>query len=215
MIQVILIDTETNGLPLNRFAPYSMHTAYPAVLQLSWAIYTIDGTSMEAGESRDITIALNPAIPWNAEAAAIHKIPEEVARQGTPAKEAFQEFATILAKMDVVIAHNLSFDKPVLRAAAYAEGIRDLWPRISEFCTMRSFRDICCLPSEHGHDSYKLPRLNELYTWCYGHPFDISGNVMHTSKSDTQCLADCLRSLLAKGCVEVCGHTLRAIPSVP
>lgn len=218
-LRILLLDTETNGLPKNRYAPISEAGVWPAILQLSWATFTVTGTTMTAGASRDIGVALDSTVCWDADAAKVHGITEIEARQGVPAQEAFRALAAALRDVDVVVAHNLAFDKPVIRAAAYAEWIRgggaelrDVWPaRIREFCTMTATRDLVRIPSPYygapGSSNptgkFKVPRLNELYTWLFGHVYDISGAVLHTSSSDTHCLSQCLSELLHRGLVVV------------
>ncbi len=225
-LRILLLDTETNGLPLVPQAPAAEWKLYPAILQLSWAIYTLDtGRQIGLPESkRDIGIALHPSIPWNAESAAVHGLTEFEGRRGTPAADALQELATALAGVDVVIAHNLVFDKAIIRAAGYAEAdrggpstLRSLWPRgIAELCTMRATRDLIRIPSPYyGPESgrWKAPKLNELYTWLYGHTYDVSGGIMHTSKADTHCLAQCVTALLRRGLLVVDGRRLVVAPA--
>ena len=208
-LRILLLDTETNGLPRNRYAPIAIAGNWPAVLQLSWGVYELapDSRTLITGEKRDIGLALDPAIPWDTGAAAIHGISEAEARRGTPPLRAFTELYRVLREVDVVVAHNLSFDKPVLRAAAYAVGLKDLWPAatIQEFCTMEATRGILRLPLPSAPTSgrFKAPRLNELYTWLYGHVYDMSGAVLHTAASDTHCLEQCLQGLLQRGIVRV------------
>lgn len=216
-MRILLLDTETNGLPQGRQVPASEWRLYPAILQLSWVTYTIDVAGRQVGlpeSKRDIGLALHPSIPWNAEAAAIHGLSEFEGRRGTPAAEALGELAVALAGVDVVIAHNLAFDKSVIRAAGYAEAdrggpasLRSLWPRgIAELCTMRTTQDIVRIPSPYyGPESgrWKAPKLNELYAWIYGHTYDVSGGIMHTSKADTHCLTQCVSGLLRKGLLVV------------
>lgn len=211
MTKILLIDTETNGLPKNRFAPISETDAYPAVLQLSWSLFTMTGNELVHDHSRDITVALDPSVAWDTGAAAVHGISESDARSGTSPHDAYTELAAILDKTDIVVAHNLSFDKPVIRAAGYVCGIRNLWKSsIKEFCTMRATRDLCRLPAMRP-DAYKLPKLNELHSFLFGHPYDVSGNVLHTSKSDVDCLARCLTMLLQKGHVVLRNGELIAV----
>lgn len=228
--RILLFDTETNGLPKNKNAPHTMPEAWPAILQLSWEIYTVQssGRGLQLESKRDHIMALHPSILWNAGAAAIHGITEEACRQGTPAATALLEFADILRSVDIVIAHNLGFDKPVVRAAAYAESmrttdtgvatrLRQLWPSgIQDICTMRETRDLVCIPSPYytanphlkrdpNATVWKMPRLNELYEWVYGHPYDIQGESMHNSRYDTHCLSRCVEGLLRKGYAQITG----------
>jgi len=205
-MQILLLDTETNGLPKNRFAPPSEFNAFPAILQLSWAIYTVEGDRLTLVENRDIGIRLEPGVVWDAGAAKIHGLTETEARHGTPALEALTAFRDAILPVDMVIAHNLAFDKPVIRAAGYAVGLRNLWPTgIKELCTLKATTAIVKLPATAAQAKYvdlgpyKAPKLNELYAWLYGHAYDISGSVLHTAKSDVHCLAQCIAGLLRKG----------------
>jgi DNA polymerase III epsilon subunit-like protein len=213
-MKLLLLDTETNGLPTNRYAPPSCTEAFPAILQLSWSLFTVAGAkSLRLEESRDRSIALPPEVPYNAGAGAIHGISEAAARQGCSALEAFTELAEVFKRVDCIVAHNLSFDRPVLRAAAYAVGLRDLWPpssKVQEFCTMREMRDLCCLGGGSVEGVYKLPSLNELYNFLYGHVYDVSGAKLHSSRSDTHCLGRCVEGLLRRGALTVSGSRLVA-----
>jgi DNA polymerase III epsilon subunit-like protein len=206
-IRILLLDTETNGLPKNRYAPPSTPNNWPAILQLSWATYMLspDGRTLTQESVRDLGLALPADEPWNPDAAAVHGISEAEARSGTPVREGLLELQTALHTANVVVAHNLAFDKPILRAAAHRVGIRDFWPSrglggIQELCTMEGTRDLLRLPSSHEKATrWKAPRLNELHTWLFGYPFDISGATLHSSASDVQCLASCLTALLHRG----------------
>jgi DNA polymerase III subunit alpha len=226
MLRILLLDTETNGLPQARQAPVAEWQLYPAILQLSWAIYTLDSAGRQLGLpeiKRDIGVALHPSIPWNAEAAAVHGLTEYEGRRGTPAAEALGELAAALAGVDVVIAHNLDFDKAVIRAAGHAESarggsatLRTLWPGgIAELCTMRATKGLMKIPSPYyGPESgkWKAPKLNELYAWLYGHTYDVSGAVMHTAKTDTHCLSQCVAALLRRGLLVVHDRFLVVAP---
>ena len=213
VLTILLLDTETNGLPKNRFAPPSDYDAYPAILQLSWAIYTVDGSKLTSVKSRDIGVRLDSGIPWDAGAAKIHGLTELEARQGTSATDALTELAAALRAVDVVVAHNMAFDKPVIRAAGYRTGVaelRQLWPtNIKELCTMKATKDLVQIPATAAQAKYadlgpyKSPKLNELYAWLYGHVYDISGATLHSARSDTHCLSQCLAGLLQKGHIVV------------
>ena len=219
-MKVVIFDTETNGLPKNRYAPPSQTDAFPAVIQLSWAVYNITGTTMTAGPKQDVTLGLAPEIAWDTGAAAIHGIKEEVARRGVDPATALLAFREVLQNVDCIICHNMAFDRPVIRASAYAASstagltlqesaaLRNFWPssKIQEFCTMEQTRTLVGVPSApEARHPFKAPRLNELYTWLHGHVYDLSGsgNVLHTARSDTHCLARCVLSLLRKGHVIV------------
>jgi DNA polymerase-3 subunit alpha len=224
-LRIVLLDTETNGLPKNRYAPISEAGAWPAILQISWTEFDVTGRNMAHVDSKHVNVALHPSIAWDTGAAAVHGITEAEARTGTPAVAALGELADVLRRAAVVVAHNLDFDKSVIRAAAYTEWLRDgpvtlrdIWPRgLREFCTMRATQNLVRIPSPYyGPDSgkFKPPRLNELYMWLHGHVYDISGGILHTSRSDTHCLAQCLSKLLRRGYVVAGADGLRVVEMV-
>jgi DNA polymerase-3 subunit epsilon len=200
-INVLFLDTETNGLPKNMFAPHTQANCWPAVLQLSWAVYAVTGTSMKPVSKRDIGIALAADTPWDTGAAAIHGITEVEARHGVDPATAFAELEKALAAADVIVAHNLAFDKPVIRAAAHVAKVRTVWPLgKTELCTMRVSRDIICLPSSPlAKYKHKVPKLSELYAWLYGHSYEMHGASLHSARADTHCLSQCFLGLLRKG----------------
>ncbi len=209
-IRVIFIDTETNGLPKNKYAPASMWQAYPAILQLSWILCTVDGRNIRIENKRDIHVRLPEGDEWDKYAAGIHGISEEDCCRGMAPKDALTALHGAMSSADCVVAHNLAFDKSVIRAAGSREGLDILWPSdITEFCTMYSTRDLLQLPSSPtAKYAYKVPRLSELYEWLYGHTYDICGDALHSSRADTYCLMHCLQGLLRKGHVVVDGKRL-------
>ena len=54
------------------------------------------------------------------------------------------------------------------------------------------------MPSNPTSGKWKAPKLNELYTWLYGHVYDMSGAILHTAKSDMHCLEQCLNGLFRR-----------------
>lgn len=207
-MKVLFLDTETNGLPKNSFAPYTEANCWPAVLQLSWSMYTVTGKSMKPISKRDVGVALPEGIAWDTGAAAVHGISEAEARYGVDPTTAFTELQVALADADMIVAHNLGFDKPVVRAAAHAAGVRALWPTGKcELCTMQMTRDLVAIPSGPlGKYVHKAPKLSELYEWLYGHSYEMHGSSLHSARSDTHCLSQCFLGLIRKGHL-VCDET--------
>jgi len=228
-IRVLLFDTETNGLPKNRYAPATEFREFPAILQLSWGIYDIRETTgnpptLHCRGTRDIHVLLHPSVPWDADSAKIHGLTEVACRDPsrTPDTDALVEFANAIRSVNWVVAHNLGFDKSILRAAGFAAAsrlsaeddmdgrlgslLRSLWPRgpplIREICTMSDTRDMLRIPAPEKQakftslNPFKSPRLGELYAWLFQEPFD---GPAHSASSDVDCLELCFSELLRRG----------------
>lgn len=214
-IRILFVDTETNGLPKNSYAPPSEHTAWPAILQISWIICTLseDG-EFTLVDNKHYHVALPPEISWDAGAAAVHRMVEADARHGAAAGDVLTRFAHALATCQAVVAHNLQFDKSVIRAAGHRVSerlghlapLRFLWPTdIQEFCTMQQTRDVVRIPSRHpeARHPFKVPRLSELFTFLYGKSYDVSGAEFHSAACDVDCLVQCFWGLVERGWVTV------------
>lgn len=224
-LRILFVDTETNGLPKNRYAPLAEHDAWPAILQLSWILCTLtDEGEFALVDIQDHKLALPPEIPWDAGAGAIHRISEAAARSAPDAGTALVLFAHAIASSNIVVAHNLSFDKAVIRAAGHRlagkhaslSPLRFLWPTdIQEFCTMTSTRDVVRIPSPspEARHPFKVPRLSELYTFLYGKAYDVSGAEFHNAMCDVDCLAQCFWGLVERGWITVVNRHIVFTPS--
>ena len=212
-MRVLLYDTETNGLPKNFRAPPHNTSNWPAILSIAWQLWdipvpgtaTAEGTAAAAAAARrlekyETLVKPDESIVWDAEAEGIHKISRERAMaEGIAASEAMDAFKTACRRAHLVVAHNLSFDKPVV----FAETIRqnagttfEWWPRM-EYCSCEGTKAVCKLPGRRPSvsDPYKLPRLAELYTHLFGSESTVT---FHSAEGDVECLTQCFHELVRR-----------------
>ena len=200
MLTALFFDTETNGLPGDRNALTTDTAKWPHIVQISWTLTKyLDGVWIPIVSATHY-IRLPSEIPWNTGSAAIHKISEETARSGTDARDVLKEFQEAAAQADVIIAHNLAFDKPVLRAALYRLNPAETfswWPTL-EYCTMEHTKALCKLPTKFAKpsDPWKYPRLVELYKYLFNKEAGTDG--LHTASGDVALLITCFEELLAR-----------------
>jgi DNA polymerase-3 subunit epsilon len=224
-IRILFVDTETNGLPKNSYAPPAEHKAWPAILQISWIICSLtEEGEFELVDTKNYQVTLPPEIAWDAGAASIHRMTEVNARSGgQDAGDVLTRFAHALATCQAVVAHNLHFDKSVIRAAGHRVSekrghlapLRFMWPAgIQEFCTMVSTRDVVGIPSRHpeARHPFKVPRLSELFTFLYGKSYDVSGAEFHNAACDVDCLVQCFWGLVERGWMIVRAGRLQWTP---
>jgi len=106
----------------------------------------------------------------------------------------YQKFAskidclnTLLAKTDILVAHNAKFDLSLL-ANEYLRAGKEM-PKMKAFCTMRGLK--LCVPIRNGASGPNLGRSTELYG------AEPRGNVdYHNAKYDTQCLVNIMHITL-------------------
>lgn len=181
----LIYDTETTGLPKNWGAPLSDSDNWPRLVQLSF-IFT-DGINQQ---EFDFIIKPNGfTIP--AEAAAIHGITQERAMtEGVDLAFALSIFRAFVNIADVLVAHNISFDRAIMGAEYHRMGLgAPFEQRIAEkqeFCTMKSSTELVGIKGSHGGGN-KWPKLIELHQ----HLFGVGFSEAHNSLYDTRACARC------------------------
>ena len=203
-MRILFFDTETNGLPKKFRAPPHDVANWPIILSIAWQLW--DTTEWVLLDQQEKLIKPDESVVWDSSAEAIHKISRlKASTEGLPGVEVFPMFQTILRDCDVIVAHNISFDKSVL----FAEMLRidprsrlDWWPRL-EYCTCQNTTAVCKLPNARPRpdDPYKLPKLLELYTYLFGVSPDTS--TLHTASGDVECLTRCFRELVRRDLIPI------------
>jgi len=171
MVRSIFFDTETTGLPRDRYKGALVAPGnWPDIVSICWMIF----------EDRKMVKKVYHIIKpqgWKipAAASAIHNITDAIAEaKGVPLQDVMEEFRTdIVAGCVRIVAHNLEFDKNVvLGAYKWHLGIDPVsfWPVKAEICTAQVSKWELKLPSRYpkSTDPYKFPSLGELYKDTFG-----------------------------------------------
>lgn len=117
-----------------------------------------------------INMIVNPGVPIPPETTAIHGIDNQRAeREGMPPAYAITMFASLLIHATRIIAHNIAYDRTVVRCEATRHGI--LLPTIKRsmlVCTQATACDAVNLPPTErmiaaGRHHPKSPKLEEAY----------------------------------------------------
>ena len=196
---VLLFDTETNGLPKIRNAPAEKVDNWPIIIQIAGQLWEV-GSGTHPVKISEHSFLIKPAADteWNPGSFAIHKISKEKAlTDGTDSDEVFKLFHALVFKSDVIVAHNLAFDKPILQAEFVRRGLdTKVWPPI-EYCTMINTKELLKLPGLYPKpwDLYKTPKLVELY--CFLHS-PTTKFEYHSAAGDVECLVQCFLELIRR-----------------
>jgi len=198
-MRLLFLDSETNGLPSYRYAPFTAVDCWPRLIQLSWQV--VDTLSWETLETHDYFV--KTGVIWNTDAERVHRIPESlVARFGRPPSEVVEALANSIQGVDKIVCHNLAFDKNVVMAEAQrlyesGNGVRPnlIWSK-PDFCTMVATKEFCSIPFSDGK-GLKFPKLEELYQRIFGRKYDVSGADLHDAANDVACLVSCVKELVA------------------
>lgn len=209
----LVFDTETNGLPADWKAPPSAPGAWPALVQIAWEVWEVrrDGRPPRRLRAASALVQPPPEVAWDGGAERVHGIPRATAeRFGQPAEEVLRQFVEAAAECDVLVAHNLAFDKNVVLAALHRTGMAATWPpHLREYCTMLGSTQVLRLPGRYPGAPFKWPRLTELHAFLFeGRPFNpaehgprhpAAGAGDHDARYDTGSAALCLLALVERG----------------
>jgi DNA polymerase III epsilon subunit-like protein len=193
-MKLLFIDTETNGLPQSRWTKESEWAKFPEIVQLGWEVWEVaDGVEPKIIESEDYILIQEDGILWSKEAEAVHKIPLTLCQTtGKSPKIVLEHFQKSLLSCHGIVAHNLEFDRRIVRAQMYRYGIEP-WQegKVLELCTMSGATGFFDFGLNKLGEP-KPPRLQQLHNACIPGTFDCSGaGPWHSATHDLHCAALC------------------------
>ena len=185
-MKIIVLDTETAGLPRDYKAPATDTQNWPRIIQIGWQVYV--GTQLIFGES---SLIKPDGFEIPASATAVHGITTASATaKGMDLTIILERLRTFAADLDAVVCHNAQFDLTVI-AAEYAR-LDQTSPlaRLRRICTMEAATPLLRLPGKYG---WKFPRLEELHHYLFDGAFDGAHDAMNDVKATARCFFEMQR----------------------
>ena len=181
----LFFDTETTGLPKNWKAPVTDLDNWPRLVQLAYLLYDESGRKISGG---DFVIKPNGfIIPTTA--SEIHGISNERAiSEGQQLLLVLQQFNTLIAQANYLVAHNLSFDEKIIGAEFLRNGMTNSILSKNKICTMEKSTNFCAIDGPYG---YKWPKLSELHYKLFSTGFEEA----HNAAVDIEATAKCFWEL--------------------
>lgn len=170
---IAIFDTETTGLPLHPSAPIEKQ---PHIIEFGVLLIDSERNGQEVGS---MNILIKPPVPITAEITKITGITNADVADAQPFKAHLDDIRQTFFRADVVVAHNLPFDRSLLQFELQRLGL-DMpavsWP-LKEVCTATLYAP------EWG----RQPKLIELYQSIIGKPLQQT----HRATDDCRALAEC------------------------
>lgn len=187
----LVFDTETTGAGAKDDFTANPQ---PAPVQIYMGLYTppddlsewfdtdengllLPGEWLQPLQTISILVSLPPGKEVEAGALKVHNIPADLANKyGMSRVNACHAFSDMVDVADVVVAHNIDFDRRIMNAMMYDEQVIDntdpmgIFEGKELFCTMKSLTDICKIPKRTG-GGYKWPSLKEAYQFFFEREF--------------------------------------------
>lgn len=180
MKRYLIVDTETTGLPLHYDAPFHDVNNWPRIIQLAWEL------CWENGDTIKKVCELVEPDGWRFPTGKFwidNGFNEaDCILNGKPMKDLLIDLCKAMNTADVMIAHNLSYDKPIIEcemfrynvlpkqiAREHPFGLRPEGVKLQKECTKLLSTPILKLPGIYGQ--YSWPKLEVAYEYCFGKPF--------------------------------------------
>lgn len=169
-MKILIFDTETTGLPVKNSSIYDKCN-WPYIIQLSFIYYDLSNNHLLV---YDNYINIDDSIEIPEESYNIHKISKEtLSEKGINIIDALNEFNLYLKLCDVVVGHNISFDKRMVFVECFRNNIKQNFTIFngktkickSEYCTMLKGKELCNIVrlNKTNKTYLKNPSLIELY----------------------------------------------------
>ena len=192
----LIFDTETTGLlpgSQHRVHQYNTHQ-YPYIVQFSWMIY--DNSVKRVTKIEDHVVRLPEGMIVPTESSKVHGITTKIMRKvGENILDVLKLFTKDLLDSDYIVAHNIKFDKTVVRAE-YIRNNKIDWMgrhRKKDYCTLANSINVCNIMkvSKNGRSYKKFPKLMETHQTL----FKTIPNNLHNSLIDIYVCFRCFHML--------------------
>ena len=215
-MKVLVFDTETTGLP-ETGASINDKSKWPYIIQLSYILYDISNNSALI---KDNYIKIDDSVIITPESFNIHHINREILDcQGINIVDALKEFNDCLNLCDVIVSHNILFDKRLILVECLRHNITPNFTQLinnikinkPEYCTMKNTREFCKLEriSKTNKVYNKMPKLSELYALLF--PSEPLPKDLHNSLVDVAITLRCYVKYLHNSDVKEVNENIRAL----
>lgn len=195
-MKILVFDTETTGLQEKGASIYDK-SKWPYIIQLSYILYDLSSNSALI---KNNYIKLDESVTISQESFNIHHISREILNeQGINIVDALKEFNKYLKICDIVVGHNISFDKRMIFVECFRHAVAQYFTHYAdnekihktEFCTMKNTTHYCKLErlSKTNQVYIKNPKLSELYLLLF--PNETLPTNLHNSLVDVAMTLRC------------------------
>ena len=196
-MRILVFDTETTGLPSSNNLSIIETEQWPYIVQFSYIFY--DTSTNTILYKSDNIIDIPEDIMITPKSIEIHKITnEKCKKEGIDIKTVLNQFNLYLKHADMIVGHNISFDKKMIMVECIRNNIYHYFningTKKIEYCTMKNSINLCKIPFNNSSPSlseYKYPKLSELHN----HLFREIPKGLHNSMMDVLITLRCFCKL--------------------
>ena len=191
--RVLVFDVETSGLIPRDRSDVKLEDL-PYILQLSYVVFETKG--WQVVKCVDTYIDVDPSVEITPQITELTGITRIMCNRGINIDHALREFAYDYMNCDVIVAHNIKFDREMIKIEIERNKhlLADVWldtfdrefekqEKKEHFCTMYKSKYLCKIErkNDKGETYYKCPKLVELHEYL----FRTTPHSLHNSLVDT------------------------------
>lgn len=188
-MKIIVFDTETTGLPSSTEDLINQ----PHICQFAAILLSCNLQSGQFHETGRFEQLICPPVPISSECSAIHGITEKMVADQPSINNIIHKILGLFRESDIAVAHNISFDQRLIEFELERMGLSKIFLPPQTFDTMKESKNLCRIPGRG--DTFKAPKLQELYYFLFGKDFKNAHNAM----VDVLATALCLKELFDRG----------------
>jgi len=182
----LFFDTETNGLPRNMAGNVRDLDNWPRVIQLAYIL--LDENMQEVETFCELIKPDGWIIPNEKFWIDNGYSTEQNDEKGVYASFALQHFANAIDRCHTMVAHNISFDTPVLSAEMIRYGVRAINKPPNRICTMKETTQYVGARNVRG--GIKWPKLTELHEKLFGVGFEGAHDALEDVRATVRCFIE-------------------------
>ena len=173
----LILDTETTGIPSNSIRAADKQ---PRIIEITASVWNDEGNGVFT-----IGAMFNPEIPIPPVVTKVTGITDAMVRDKGPFRgENATTFRDLIESVDIVVAHNLSFDKLMIDSEfERANERKPNWPR-----------GVCTVEATEHINGYRM-KLGELHQYLFAKGIEGA----HRSQADVEALLRCYQELIRRG----------------
>lgn len=179
----LFFDTETSDLPADFRAPETDVRNWPHVVQLGWISTDNEGTITDS----QVHIIRPNGFHISPGSFAKHGISTEHATaHGADLVEVLPKFVEAARQAEIVVAHNMEFDRKVVGATFIRLGLPNPLNGKQVRCTMSGSTNYCRIPFPNGR-GFKWASLEELHQRLFQSPVDGAHDAHNDCRACMRC----------------------------
>lgn len=161
-MKILVVDAETNGLPVSWHGDINDLSNWPRIIELAWELF--DHTGRTIRKECSMIIPDGWTVPeggfWEEHGYDM----ESLAMEGVMLPDLLASFTASVQVADLMVAHNMAFDYPVINCEMLRYGKRA--KKVATYCTKLESTELCGIKGGYGKN--KWPTLGEAYKFFTG-----------------------------------------------